>query len=729
MTRRVHSSIATGVALAIFALVASCGPGPQNRDNGAPELTLDVGSEVEYVAGEDVVQIRASATDPDGDALEFRLEDKPERATFQTFEQEALFTWRPIPSDVTDGEPLPLTFVVEDTQGAVAEEVVRLRIRAGNGLPQFQNSSSKLYDVTSNRPLSFPVEVRDDDSERVEIRMPSDSAPKGATFEQTDPKRGTFEWDPSPKQKNTRVHSVTFVADDMENDPVEQNVTIIFKNGDGEDGGGIPAPGDSCEDDRPIAFEPLPAQHTLEDYPIEATFSQSAAQTYDVASVLWTTEDPLNDPDIDFNAKELETDGTAISGSIPNLALSSGESETVFYAVCALDRDAPEDSEEKVVCSPDQLFHSFLAYSPDDETCIDDGKSIGSQESAAPFSDSDWRHYRSCSDTTDVHTFEVAPEEQVTAFVAFPFGQTLNLNVVDDTGQTRNDALEFSDCLGVAAVTIERDATEAERTYYIEVTGSDIPYQTRLSREGQSGGTCSPDDLEPNDSVGEATELTDNPNFDSLSICDRKDVDVFAADLLYGDVFGADLQFTHADGNLDATLFAPSESDSVGPETEGVAKSWSSDDGEQIARTVEESGTYHFVVFSKSASNGYTANFETTCRSGDAFSGNHTQGQAALPQTKTYDKLKVCGGEPDWYERTVFEGQTLGATLRAKAGASLDDVSMRIYNESGNALKNETRSGDTLEIDHTAQMAPKAQYFIRVGAPDDLVYSLEIRQQ
>jgi len=124
----------------------------------------------------------------------------------------------------------------------------------------------------------------------------------------------------------------------------------------------------------------------------------------------------LNNPDVDFNSEELEIEGTSISGTIPNLALSSGESETVFYAVCALDSDAPEESEDKVICSPDQLFHSFLAYSPDDAECIDDGQSNGSQESASQFSESDWRHFRGCGGSTDVHTFEARPEEKATAF-------------------------------------------------------------------------------------------------------------------------------------------------------------------------------------------------------------------------------------------------------------------------------------------------------------------------
>ena len=105
---RSNSSTRILSLLALLYLTApACGPQGNLEDNHRPELSLDVGSEETYIVGEDVIQIRLTASDPDDDALTFSVADKPERAEFTTFDRQAVFSWDPIPSDVSMGEPWP----------------------------------------------------------------------------------------------------------------------------------------------------------------------------------------------------------------------------------------------------------------------------------------------------------------------------------------------------------------------------------------------------------------------------------------------------------------------------------------------------------------------------------------------------------------------------------------------------------------------------------------------
>lgn len=698
-------------------LSTACGPG--GGANTAPTITLDVGSEEEYVIGEDIIQIRVTATDEQGDALSFSVADKPERAEFQTFDQKAIFTWDPITSDVTEQGGRKLTFVVADEHDASSEKVVRVHIKPGNGRPQFRNSSSKLYDVNSTEPIGFEVEVRDDDSETVDIAMPAGRAPTGASFEQTGDKSGSFEWDPTPSQEEKRVHSVTFIARDMETEPVEQTVTIIFKERTNDvDPDNPPVNQQECEEEKPIQFEPLPAQHTGDDYPIQAKFSAEAAAKYDGASVLWTTKDPLNNDDIDFRAENLTIDGRTISGSLPNLELPGGTTEIVFYAICALDEDAEPTAEDAFVCSPKRDFHSFVAYPAAEGACADDMKGANSTSQAATLSNARWKHFRLCDGQPDFHSFTVGPDQTVDAFFTYPDGQEISFQVFDDQMNPQPDALARSACSGLALARIKHGAGEGPSTYYVKVTGKDIPYQTI-----GSGVRCSDDVEEPNNSVDEATIATDNKTYPGLSIC-QGDRDIFVFEMLKGDEFDSSLAFANGAGNLDATLFAPDQESMVAEGNDGVAKSWSMTDGESITYTATESGLFHLLVFSRGEANTYDLDFQTNCRDNDDFSGNHSRQKAGVVKLQNYPEMKICGGQPDWYQRTGFKDTTLGVTLTAKNAATAKDMGLTIYDENGMEVAESIDIDEQRYVDVTPSTSGK-QFYFEVDAPKGVIYDIK----
>lgn len=710
------------VPLTLLMLVlGACGE--DVAPNEPPTLTLDVRSEETYVVGDDVILIQATATDPDGDGVSFEVVDKPVRAELQTFANSALFRWDPIASDVTGDTPRRLIFVATDSRGASAERVVNVNIRAGNGTPKFLNASSKLYDPDSGEPLAFDVEVRDDDSQDVELTMPAETAPAGASFTQTGPKSGEFSWDPSIEQRGVRVHSATFVADDGQSEPVVYEVTIIFQENGG--GGTDPDPTQTCDADQPIVHAPLGAQRTLDDYQIEAAFSSAAAQKYDTAYVIWTTGDPLDNSDVDYDSRELEIDGTELRGAIPNLLLSAGESQTVFYSLCAVDQDAPETADDRFVCVPPNTYFSFAAYSPDESSCVDDAAAGDSFSSATTTPDSEWGDFHACSGAPDFHEITVSAGEVVEIFATYSKGQGVGIKLYDETQKPR-EAVATSDCYGIAYIQLEGPAS-GEQTWYLEVSGDDAPYQLTAWRDQQGGPQCGDEDLEPNDTVGEAVLVfEDDEQFSQMAICEQDDVDVYAWDMLAGDRVSVDVTFTHADGDIDASLFAPSQPDrEVSPEGFGVAEGWSSDDDERFTHRAEESGIYHLAVFSSGEPNAYDLSISKTCGDNDAFgSSNHSMADAALFSPGDYPGLKACAGSADWYERTGFAGATVLAEVTVQQGARLSDVSFEVYDASGNRLESATLNNDRLDL--AFEPPSRGQYFYKVSAPSSMIYDLTL---
>jgi hypothetical protein len=707
----------------VAALTLPVGCGPDDANNMPPELTLDVRSEETYVVGEDVIRIQANASDPEGDSIDWEMVNKPERGEFQTFTNSALFTWDPITSDVTDGEPLRLIFAATDSAGNRTERVVNVTILAGNGTPRFISGSSYLYDSEGDGEVGFEVQVRDDDSTDLELTMRSDSAPAGASFERLEPgsggiHRGQFTWTPTLQQRNTRIHSVTFVADDGENDPVTQEVSLIFQDNTG--GNNDPDPTEECGANRPIEHDPLEAQRTLDPYVVEADFVNGAEQTWDVAYLFWSDADPLNDADV-YESTEMKIDGTNIRAVIPNPALPAGESETIFYSICLGDNDAPEGSDEQFICVPSSTLWSFHAYSPDDTQCIDDtaGADFGSAE---PISSEAWSSFRACDGAADMHEVTVPAGETVEVFVTYSAGSGVSVTGYDQE-QKERDIVTDSDCLGISYLELSADSSDA--TYYVEVEAADVPYQIRAY--GQTGTTGCPDDsLEPNDTTSDAVLIfEDEVEYPDMSICETDDVDVFAWDMLAGDEVLVETQFSHADGDIDMTLFAPSEREDVGPDGLGVTEGWSSDDDEFIGYTAEESGVYHLAVFTVDEPNDYGFSFIRSCGDTDQFGpSNHERTNASLITPGTYEDLKVCGGTADWYERTGFAGAGVLGEVEIQQGARASDVTFAVYDESGQVVAEATESNGRLSLDFTPD--ERGQYFYKVESAFSMVYTLTL---
>ncbi len=102
---------------------------------------------------------------------------------------------------------------------------------------------------------------------------------------------------------------------------------------------------------------------------------------------------------------------------------------------------------------------------------------------------------------------------------------------------------------------------------------------------GGGGGGCT-DGFEPNGDSSVATSISEG-NYQSLEIC-ANDTDWFAIDASSGQSINVSVEFSHATGDLDMTLYDSSVSQ--------VANAQSTDDNEEISVEAGASGTYYLKV-------------------------------------------------------------------------------------------------------------------------------------
>ncbi len=709
MTNRIIASVL--FLLTGLSLLTGC-PGGE-VDAQAPELTLDVRSEETYVAGQDVVRITLTATDPQGQALEFEAVEVPARSTFQTFQNQAVFNWDPIISDVTDGDPHRLVFAVTNEAGRTTERSVLIHVDAGQAGTRFLNSSSQLYDPTSGAPLEFDVRVRNDQAPLVVINMPPDRAPEGASFEQTDDFEGRFYWMPTPVQREKRIHTVVFEADDEE-EIVEQEVTIIIQD---PDAGGTPGGGGGggtvteCTGETGIAHQPLGAQRTAGNYAVEGQVTESSRNWVD-AVLYWTFDDPLGGAPA-YESKVLELDGSnGFAGEIPNPLLDPGGVEEISYTVCAFD-DTGEDA--GFICTPEEFLYRFLAYSPDDQKCRDDGQDLSSPSLADTISTSAWQAHRLCADGPKYHALDLASGEVVDLLVSFGAEEEPKVDITVDGSSVD---VELLPCIGLAQATVEGPGQAL-----VQVSADDFPYHITGFRDVAD---CPGAQYEPNNTPGQATLVVDDfVYFDDMAICTADDIDIFALELVRGDSFEAFLEFEHAQGDLDMTLFAPSQTSEILSGGFGVAQGWSTSDNETITYTAEESGFHYLSVVTSSEPNTYELLLERSCEVDDPYAGNHSTGTAASISTGGFSGLKLCEGQADYFEIDHLSSDDViwVGEVRVVYG-SANSVDVAVYDEQLDLVTTgEVVSG---RIDFDFQPQPWSTYYLEIQSDRATVYDFDL---
>ncbi|TXD36154.1 hypothetical protein FRC98_13610 [Lujinxingia vulgaris] len=674
---------------------------------GTPVLTLDVRSEETYTVGEDVIQINLTGSDPGGLPLTFEVADKPERATFQTFSNAAVFTWDPIASDATGEGSRRLVFSAKNSVGKVAERVVHVRILSGNGQPRFVSSQSELYDPRGGQPLRLEVRVRDDDSNQVTITMPAASAPQGASFEQVEAFEGVFSWLPSPAQLQQRAHTVTFVAEDFVHEPVEFVVTIIVQRSGQSPG--TPSD-DRCEVEGPIVHTALRTQRGVGDYLIEADIAGGSTRFSEVM-LYWTLDDPFSES-ADFESRLMTLEGKVARASIANPLPTSGDSPVISYTICAVEAE-PTSEDEAVVCAPPYTYWRFAAYSPDDSGCVDDGVDLGSVAQAAPMVREDYSDHRLCRSADKHHSVEVGEGEVLEVVVAHSPGTDLELSFVEGSA-----TFERAGCDGLAVAILDTPGT-----YVVRARGDEAAYHIGAYSLEQT--TCPDAAYEPNDAAAMATLLTETfVGLSELAICEADDVDLYAVELFAGDDLEVLAAFAHAEGDIDLTLYAPEQSTSATLGEDGVASAWSSDDDEVLSYTAAASGFHYLRVESVDGPNAYDLAVERICNDVDTFAGNHSLSEAAALELDLSEvDLQICNDLEDWFAIEVEAGQSVLGQMVVNRG-SAQDVLLDVFNEGGGRVAVGEASIRSVDFDFVADET--GTYYLAISAEAPVEYDLDM---
>lgn len=724
----------TVLLIAAAWLVASCGTDPVGS-NTPPEIRTDVATTLEYVVGDPRMTITITAEDPDGHAVEVGIANPPARSELQPLEGWAVFTWDPIASDVTPpDQPLDLVFFAEDELGGRSERVVSVLIRAGNGIPRFENSPSVLYNSDSDKPLIFEVRVRDDDSPRVAISMPTARAPMGADFQITGDFTGRFEWTPNDAQRELRVHSVTFTADDGQNETVTQRVSILFRKGGGGDDEETrpdvpdnPTDPTMCTYEDQVRHSPLGSQRTTDDYRVEAMLAGEAATKYDRLVLNWTGQDIWNNSSLQMQGAEMVNEGGTFVGTIPNPLLAPGESQEYYYEICAIDDDSADD--ESILCGPTSLYHSFVAYSPNETVCRDDELTNSSFETALDLSTIvGWGHHRVCEDPDDYFRMDLQPRQAADVFFTYPFGSQTAVEMFDEAQTSM--PVEPSDCSGFTYVFVEND-TDEPATRYFRVTGRDTPYQ--ISPFFYTPTTnCAPTDIEPNDTAADAAPITTDGMPTALQeVCNANDIDLFKFSVTQGQEITARALFAHDDGDLDIKLYAPSDHGQIATNGLGTAWALSINDNEEIIHTAAETGEYILMVRGYQTGNTYTASVlveepSGMCMDDDSFGDNHTEATAANASAfMTHTNLDVCPGTSDWYSFVGFQGEFIDIDVIVKSG-NPSAVSVTAY-LAGSPEETGSLTGDTVRT--SIEVVDDATYTLEITTTEPVVYDLYIQPE
>lgn len=713
--------------------VTSCGPGGDN--NQPPQVVLEPdGPERTYQIG-DRVLITVLAQDPNNDNISFDWTFKTDNelstvstAQFIKAQTSATFRWTPDSADVTQADdPLRLIFIVTDAQGATTEREIKLTIVPGNGTPQFDSSANELYKNCCEEPISFKVKWRDDDTNELSLSM--QNAPPGAMFDTTDSKEGRFTWTPTESEASKRIHSVVFVADDGQNAPVSQNVTIVIP----PDGlGGNPAnPGaDVCAGEKVIEHTPLgPQRGDSEGFLVEATLT-GAADRYDDAVLYWTDNDPTSSSTTIFSEKLTRADGK-LTGIIPNVVLTRPTSLTLYYKICLLDTDASPDDATQLLCAPtlNDAFYPFNVYASPNDACLEDGlEALGDGndtfETAEAMPRDSFDIFNVCEGNDDYFSVNVRNGQRIAIVAAYAEENDITLQLLDEDQNDVTNLLEETSC-GLARAELE--GTGSGQRYTLKVSGNEAVYAL-TSLELEAGGGCGDKANEPNTATADATPLPVGQTTENLEICpDGTDLDVYALDLMQGQRLTVTMNHMHSVSNLDMNLFPPSKR---GEELErsgsgAVAFTFSSDtDDESFDVDIRACGTHYLQIFNNNENTApYSLDVQVAdaaCQDTDEFTCNHTRDEAALYAWNQTYKLNLCGKGEDWFKHRGASATILGELVVTEGDPS--DVSVDIYNFAGEKVG--TTSSSATGVDFEATFPDDDFYFFRIKSSSDVSYDL-----
>jgi uncharacterized protein (TIGR03437 family) len=162
------------------------------------------------------VAIRLDGSDPDGDALSYRIVTQPSRGSLTGSAPN--LTYRP---NQNYTGPDSFTFRVNDGLVDSATATVSINVRAVNRAPIVNVPGAQ--SVNEGQALSFPISATDPDAGQT-LMLTTTGLPSGATVVATGATSRQFRWTPNFTQSGT--YSVTFRATDNGTPPMSDAKTV-----------------------------------------------------------------------------------------------------------------------------------------------------------------------------------------------------------------------------------------------------------------------------------------------------------------------------------------------------------------------------------------------------------------------------------------------------------------------------------------------------------------------
>lgn len=333
------------LVLAMTAFTMACGA----DDGSAPEMK-PMSDEVTYVGQE--LSLEISATDGDGDALEFgftachvsdegcKKEGIGNRADLRQAGNLAIFRWTPIMSDVGMHS---FDFTASDGKNTAKQSIaIEVKVDQGSsGVPVFRKplGAGTSLDLSVKDCIDLPVLVEDADSLGVTITQDTPLI-EGAQLRQDDPFSAAWRWCPTAEQiQTTKTSTLRLLADDGESSPVSKSFLIQL----------LAPPGEGCAGDPPV-IEPSSAAEVstvlpiavearvrddkgLTDKPLLYYSFEAPAEPLDLAAMTQVTMDPVSG--------DLKDGVWAAEVPNPVASKPQGTVASVYYVIIARDDDEP----------------------------------------------------------------------------------------------------------------------------------------------------------------------------------------------------------------------------------------------------------------------------------------------------------------------------------------------------------------------------------------------------
>jgi hypothetical protein len=624
-----YRGLATLTGLACLATAVACGAGSPPELEGLTDQVAQVGMEL---------QIELDGTSASGARLSYRyhaadLTDLDGHAEISISPSGAgVFRWTPLAADVGSHA---FDFTVSDGHSDTTVTIdidVRSAIGAAT-TPIFRQplGTGTTIDLSQHDCVDLDVVIDDQDSSQVEIGQ-VEPAIDGATLTAVDGLSARWHWCPTRDQQAESRYTLVLSADDGDNPKTIKNYLIVLR---GTDAASCPGAGPSIT-------------HTPEDETTRLDLTIDASVTdpsglKDTPLFYYSLTDPGEDPDLSqmTQLSTLLITGDSTNGQyaadVPNPVASAadGTSATLYYVFAADDFDATQGCGHS---AQTKVYHVTITAGGSGtagacQPCSADAQCGAGNECVYMGTMGDAYCVQSCD-------------------AGCPTGYTCSSSPIWSI-----DGAETNQCVP------ESGSCQAPT------------------------GACQDDSWEINDARSDATyNPALAPDLYDLVSCPSATNDTRANDDWYKLVLDSDqrvdLQLV-GDGATDLDLHLYQADGTV------VSSSLSVTPNEEIDQCLPAATYYVKVDGYGHARSQYYLSYDSQAESctaacvDDGSEPDDSSGQARVTTYPSYSSTgnTICSGNDDWYEVTLYTGETMTADLTFDQTSASQDLDLHLYQD------------------------------------------------